>query len=59
MVDNGIYSIYKMTPQVKSTLIELLSELPDNHIVYLDIKISKSIRRSTAREVLNLLNDEY
>jgi len=60
VVDNGIYSIYKMTPQIKSILIELLSELPNNYPVKMDIEDGRSIGgRSTAREVLNLLNDEY
>ncbi len=57
VVDNGIYSIYKLTPQIKSILIEILSELPPSHVVYLDMEVGRSIRRSTAREVLEFLNE--
>jgi GNAT superfamily N-acetyltransferase len=59
VVDNGIYSVYKITPTIKSTLIELISDLPDKHKVRLDVEVgSRKTWSSTAKEVLDwLLND--
>lgn len=55
VVDDGIYSVYKLTPAVVSSLEELINEIEDDTPVIIGVAKGRSLPRSPKEEALRWL----
>lgn len=55
VVDDGIYSVYKITPATVSSLEELINGIDDNTPVTIGVVKGRSLHRSTKEEALRWL----
>ena len=57
VVDDGLYSVWRLNYVTLNRLKDLLSELPDNHQCMLGISIGDKLLKGTATELLEKLGN--